>query len=149
MKMTLAVETEDMDSNTQTKSFLKNTPRKMSDHEIETSPSVSDEVAWQIKPVIDPLSQQLAHLCELMRELRNEQVNRRHEETASSRAASSSLGSIGRSDTWAQCILTEASHGPMAFLHRLVTGFARVGTGVQCCAVVSYHVSPGRKISYI
>ena len=73
----------------------------MTDHELETSPSVSvtsEEVARQIKAVTNPLSQQLAYLCEIMRELRNEQVNRRHEETASSRAARSSSGIGGWSD---------------------------------------------------
>ena len=72
----------------------------MSDPETETSPSVSvtsDEVARQIKAVVDPLTQQLAHLCELMQEVRNEQAPRRHEETASSRAASKSTGSAGQS----------------------------------------------------
>ena len=102
MKRTVAVETEDIDSSTETESWIEHTPRRMSDHEIETSSSVfvtSEEVARQIKAVTDPLSQQVAHLCELLRELRNEQVNRRHEETASSGAASSSSGSVGRSDT--------------------------------------------------
>ena len=64
----------------------------MSDLETGTSPSVSvmsEEVARQTKAVTDHLTQQLAHLCELMQELRNEQAHRRHEETAS-RAASSS-----------------------------------------------------------
>ena len=82
--------------------MIENTPRRMSDHEVEASPSVSvtsEEVAWQVKAVTDPLTQQLAHLCELMQELRNEQAHRRHEEIASSRAASSSSGSAGRSDS--------------------------------------------------
>ena len=74
----------------------------MSDHKIETSPSVSvtsGEVARQMKAVTDRLTQQLALLCELMQELREEQLNRRHKETASSRTTSSTLGSAGRSDT--------------------------------------------------
>ena len=85
MKRTVAVETDDIDSSTETESLIENIPRMMSDHEIEASASVSvtsGEVARQIKAVTDPLSQQLAHLCELMREIRNEQVNRRHKETA-------------------------------------------------------------------
>ena len=58
----------------------------------------SGEVARPIKAVTNPFTPQLAHLCELMQELRNEQAHRRREETASSRAASSSTGSAGRSD---------------------------------------------------
>ena len=87
MKGTVAVETDDIVSKTETESSLKNTPRGMSDHEIETSLGVfgtSEELARKMKKVTDPLPQQLAHLCDIMGELRNEQVNRRHEETASS-----------------------------------------------------------------
>ena len=68
----------------------------MSDPKTETSSSVSvtfEEVACQIKAATDPLTQRLANLCELMQELKNEQTNRRHEETASSRTASTSAGS--------------------------------------------------------
>ena len=68
---------------------------------METSSSVSvtsEEVVRQIKALTDPLTQQLAHLCELMQELRNEQAHRRHEETASSRAARASTSIAGRSD---------------------------------------------------
>ena len=71
----------------------------MSDPENETSSSVSvtsEEVARQIKTVRDPLTQQLAHLCELVKELRNEKAHRRHEETASPRATSTSEGSTSR-----------------------------------------------------
>ena len=60
---------------------------------METSPKVSvtfEEVARQIKAVTDPPTQQLVHFCELMQELMNEQAHRRHEETASSRTASTS-----------------------------------------------------------
>ena len=74
----------------------------MSDLKAETSPSVSvtsEGVARQIKAVTDPLTQQLAHLCELRQKLRNEQAHRCHEEAASPRAASTSTGSAGRSDT--------------------------------------------------
>ena len=73
----------------------------MSEDEIETSPCASVtsvEVARQIKAVTDPITQHLAHLCELMQELRNEQAHRLREKTASSRAAGSSAGSVGRSD---------------------------------------------------
>ena len=65
----------------------------MSDHEIENSSRfsvTSEEVAQKIRPVTELLApQQLAHICELMRELKNEQTNRRYEETASFRATSS------------------------------------------------------------
>ena len=69
----------------------------------ETQPSssvsvTSEEVARQIKAATDPLTQQLAHLYESMQELKNEQAHRRHEETASSRTASTSAGSTNRSD---------------------------------------------------
>ena len=73
----------------------------MSDIENETSTSesvASEDVAPQIRAVTDPLTQQLAHLCELMKELRDEQAHRCHEEAASSRAASTSTGSVGRFD---------------------------------------------------
>ena len=73
----------------------------MSDPKTETSSSVSvtsEEVARQIKTATDLLTQQLANLCELMQELKNEQANRRHEETASSRTARTSAGSTSWSD---------------------------------------------------
>ena len=69
---------------------------------METSASVSvtsGEFASQIRAVTDPLSQQLAHLRELLRELKNEQMNRRHDEITSSKTDSSSSGSGGRSDS--------------------------------------------------
>ena len=97
MKKTSAAETDEFDSNAETEILIENTPRRMSDHKIETSRSVS--VTRQIKAATDPLTQQLAHLFQLMQELRNEQAHRRHEETASSRSAISSSGSAGRSDT--------------------------------------------------
>ena len=58
----------------------------MSEREVETLSSVSvtsEEVARQIRAVNDPLTQQLAHLCELMRDFYNEQSSRHHEETSS------------------------------------------------------------------
>ena len=101
MKRIIGVETDDLDSRTETESLVKNTSKRLSDHKIETSPSVkimSEEVARQIRTQTDPLSHQIAHFCDLMRELKNQQVNRRHEETASSRSATSSSDSSGRSD---------------------------------------------------
>ena len=73
----------------------------MSDPEIETSSSEAltpEDVERQIRPVKDPLTQQLAHLCELMKELRDAQAHRRHKETASSRTASTSASSTSWSD---------------------------------------------------
>ena len=101
MKKSVAVETEQNDSSTETESLLAHTPRKMSDPEIETSSSesvTSEDVERQTRAVTDPLTQQLAHLCELMKELRDSHTHRRHEETASSRATSSSTGGTSRSD---------------------------------------------------
>ena len=101
MERTISVETEDIGSSTETESLIENTPRKMSEYEIEASPSVSvtfAEAFRQIRAVTDPLSPQLARLFKLMRERKNEQANNFHEETASSRTASSSAGSGGRFD---------------------------------------------------
>ena len=56
----------------------------MSEHEVENSSSNyvnSEEVACQIKAVTDHLSRQLERLCELLRELTEEQSGRRHKET--------------------------------------------------------------------
>ena len=68
----------------------------MSDHEAaEKSPRVSvtsDEVAQQIRAVIDPPTRQFVHFCELMRELKNERANRCHEEIASFGAVSPTSG---------------------------------------------------------
>ena len=77
----------------------------MSDPITETSSSVSvtsEEVARQIEAETDSLTQQLAHLCVLMDELRNVHAHRRHKETASSRAASKSTSSTGWFDK--QCM---------------------------------------------
>ena len=80
----------------------------MSDHETGNSTSVSvmsEEVAWQIKAVFDSLTQELTHFCKLLRELRDEQFTRCHEQTASFRAACSSSCSSSRSDTvWSQTL---------------------------------------------
>ena len=92
----------DKEIGTETESLIATTPRKMWDHDVDNARSVSvmfTEVAKQIRLVTDPLTQQLAHLCELMRELKNEQANRRHEATASFRGTCSSSGSGNRSDT--------------------------------------------------
>ena len=100
MKLAISVET-DIDTSTETENLRENIPRRKSDHKMETSTSVSitsEAVDRQIRAVIDPPSQQLAHLCELMRELKNEQSNRRYKQTASSRVASSSSGSGSWSD---------------------------------------------------
>ena len=67
----------------------------MSDYETEKSFATfttSEEVAWHIKAVSDLLKPQMASLCELMREFRKEQSNRRHHETASFRATGSLSG---------------------------------------------------------
>ena len=90
MSRSVAVETEENDNSTETNVLLE---------DMETSPSLSvtsEEVVRYIKKVIYPLIQQLDHLCELMQELRNEQAHRRYEQTASSRAASTSTGNAGR-----------------------------------------------------
>ena len=71
--------TDDTDSSTETEDLIANTPSGISDHELGFSSSVSvtsEDIAQQIKAVSDLLTQQLAHLCELMLELRNEQMSR-------------------------------------------------------------------------
>ena len=101
MKRSVAVETEENDTSTETESLLARTPRRMSDPEIETSTSeagTSEDVERQIRAVTDPLTQQLAHLCELMKELWDAHAHRRHEETTSSIATSSSTGGTIWSD---------------------------------------------------
>ena len=73
MEKTIGVEIDVADNSTETGSLIQSTPGRMSNHEIETSSSVSltfGEFARPIRGVTDPLSQQLAHLCELMRNLR-------------------------------------------------------------------------------
>ena len=97
MKRAVAIETDQTDSSTETESLKEKTPRLMSDHEVETSTRLY--FALQIKAVNDPLTQQIAHLCKLMQELRNEQALIRHEETASLKATSSTSGNAGHSET--------------------------------------------------
>ena len=56
----------------------------MSDPEMETSSSeavTSEDVERQIRALTDLLTPQLTHLCESMKELRDAQTLRRHEET--------------------------------------------------------------------
>ena len=91
MKRTIGIETDNKESSTETESIIAITPCGITDYEIENSLSLSvtsEKVARQIRAVIDPLTLQLAPLCELLSELKNEQANRRHERTASFRAAS-------------------------------------------------------------
>ena len=95
MKKTIGTETDEIKSSTETESLIENASSKMSSVCV-----TSEEVAWQIKAVTDPLTQKLAHLCILMRELKNEQINRRHEETASFRAARSTSSSGSHSDIY-------------------------------------------------
>ena len=102
MKRSVTVETEETDSSTETENLLGHTPRRMSDSEIETSSSeavTSEGVERPIRSIKDPLTQQLVLLCALMKELRDAQMHRRHQETASSRTASTSAGSASRSDS--------------------------------------------------
>ena len=101
MKRTICTETGDIESIVETESFIANTPGRMSNHENEKPSSVSitgEEVARPIRAVTDLLKQQSAHLCELMRELKKEQTNRRHEETTCFKATSSWSVTDSRSD---------------------------------------------------
>ena len=107
MKTSVAVETKENDSSTETESLLAHTPRRMSDPEIETSSSeavTSEDVERQIRAVTDPLTQQLGHLCELMKELRDAHTHKHHEETASSRATRSSTGGTNLSDNYVKSV---------------------------------------------
>ena len=84
MKRCVAVETKETDSSTETESLLEHTPKRMPDSKKETSPSVSvksEDIERQINALTDRLTQQLAHFCELMKEFRDEQAHRRHDET--------------------------------------------------------------------
>ena len=63
MGTTSGVETDDIDSSAETESLLENTPRRVSEHEIETSTSVfvtSEQIARQIRTVTDPLSRTIS-----------------------------------------------------------------------------------------
>ena len=101
MKRSVAVEIEETDSSTETEILLEHTARSISDPAIETTPCEAvtpESVARQISAVTDPLTRRLVHLRELMKELRDEQAQRRHEEAASCRAASTFTGSASHSD---------------------------------------------------
>ena len=84
MKKFIGTETDDIENSTETESLIANAPSRMSNHKTENFSSVSvapEEVAPLIKAVTDPLTQQLTHLFEFIRELNIKQANRRHEET--------------------------------------------------------------------
>ena len=101
MKRCVEVETEEIDSSTETEILPEHIPRRMSDPKNKTSTSESvtcEDVGHQIRATTDPLTQQLAHLWELTKELRDQQAHRSHEETALSGATSSTTGGTGRSD---------------------------------------------------
>ena len=90
----------------------------MSDHAVEISSSVSvtsEEVTRQIRAIIDNLTQQLAHFCHLMREMKNAQANRRLEETASHMDTRSLSGSTNWSD-----LVTEPTNPSFPPLYTLV-----------------------------
>ena len=58
MKRFIVIETDEIESSTETESLINNTTRRMSDHEIENSSSVSvtsEEVDQQIRAVTYPL----------------------------------------------------------------------------------------------
>ena len=99
MKETVSAEAEYTDSCTETSSLLVNTPNRMSDHEVEICPAYPSRSKSSFDKSEQQLTQQLARLCELMRALKNEQSNRRYEETASCRATNYSSGSGNRSDS--------------------------------------------------
>ena len=90
MNRTVCIKTEDTDIGTETQSLVISAASRISDHEVDSSYSVSitsEEVARRTKAVTYT---QLALLCDLMRELKNDQFSRRHEKTASFKAAGSS-----------------------------------------------------------
>ena len=61
--------------------------------------AASEEAARQIKAVTDPLAQQMARLCELMREHKEGKSKRPQDDTTFFIATSSSSGNSSRSDT--------------------------------------------------
>ena len=102
MKRAIGTETDDIVSSNEAASLMANTPSRMSDHEAENSSNVSVtswEVAREVRAVTDPLTQQLPHICELLRRFNNEQAKRYPEETASFTASGSTSGSDSRSDS--------------------------------------------------
>ena len=100
MKSSVAVATEENDSSTETECLLAHTAKRKLDPKIKSSPSgavTSEDVERHGRDVIDVLTQQLAHLCEIKKDLRDAHADRRHEETAYSRATGSSTGSTSLS----------------------------------------------------
>ena len=92
MKRTISFEIDNIESSTETESRVLKTLSGISNHKAQNSPSVcvtSHEVVRLTRAATNPLTQQLGHFCELMRELKNEQANRRHEDITSFRAAGS------------------------------------------------------------
>ena len=86
MKRSISTETEKLNVSTETDSLIINTPYRMSNHQTESlsaSSIMSEDVARQINAVTDSLTQQMARLFELMRELKQEKANRSHGETHS------------------------------------------------------------------
>ena len=73
----------------------------MSNHETENRPSTSvasEEIAEQISAVTDHFVQQLARPYEVIGKSGSELANKRHKETVSFKATSSSSGSGGPSN---------------------------------------------------
>ena len=90
MKKTAGVETGDTDSSTEIERLIINTPSRLSEQEVQNSKSasvMSEEVACQMKAITDPLTQQLAHLYQVLHELKNEQASRRHQDASSFKTA--------------------------------------------------------------
>ena len=57
MKRTIDLEGDNIESSTETENLIESTPRRMADHKIENSSSVSptaEEVARQIRAATDP-----------------------------------------------------------------------------------------------
>ena len=78
MQRSIATNMDDIESCTETVNLIASTPSRLSDHEVDKTRSVSitcEEVVWQIRVVTDPLTQQLAHLCELICELKKKQTD--------------------------------------------------------------------------
>ena len=96
-------ETSDTEKSTETENLTASTSGRMSNHEVDISSSASvtsKEVVNQIRAIPDPVTKQLAQLCEETLELKNEQAGRRNEEASSFRATSWLSGSINRSDIY-------------------------------------------------
>ena len=90
--MTKDFERGNLESSIESENLIAKTPTRISHHEPGNPFRVCltfEEVDRQIAAITDALRHQLAYLCELMRQLKKEQVNRRHVDAASLRAASS------------------------------------------------------------